>query len=91
MPEARQFAEHVFLTRTLDEFLDGLDRALAQSGDRQAAARRQAAVAAHSWEARFAAVEQILAARLDGLPAQPARTESSESAVASGLDARRTV
>ncbi|MBI3763231.1 MAG: glycosyltransferase [Chloroflexi bacterium] len=64
MAEARPFAQWLTLTRTAEEFLGGLDNALKENGSR--APDRQAAVAGHSWAARFAAVEQIIAARLAG-------------------------
>jgi glycosyltransferase involved in cell wall biosynthesis len=91
MPEARQFADHLVLTRTPAEFVAGLERALAETGDRQAAARRQAAVAGHSWAARFAAVEQVLAARLHLQHDSPAGAGSAEGAPAAGagVGARR--
>jgi hypothetical protein len=64
MPAAQQFADHILLARDQEEFVNALERAVAAGGDAAGAARRQAAVAGHSWAARFEAVERILAGRL---------------------------
>jgi glycosyltransferase involved in cell wall biosynthesis len=64
MPAAREFGDCILLARDGEEFVRALEQALAGAGDPIATARRQAAVAGHSWLGRFEVVQGILARRL---------------------------
>jgi glycosyltransferase involved in cell wall biosynthesis len=57
IPAARRFADVIHLTKTRDEFVYAIETALANPGS--AAARQQAATS-HSWQARFARIQEIL-------------------------------
>jgi len=81
MPEARRFEEHVGIGTTYEEVLAQLDRAVGPEGaDPAAAAARRAAVASHSWEARFQQMEQVLHRARAAGQANPSKTRSVPSA-----------
>jgi glycosyltransferase involved in cell wall biosynthesis len=62
MPAAREFGDCIIRAKDAPGFLAGLEQALESGGE--GAVQRQAAVAEHSWLARFALVERILGGRL---------------------------
>lgn len=60
LPELRPYRDSIYLARDKQEFLAGLDRALAED-DREAAARRRALAQANTWSERYRAIDSALA------------------------------
>ena len=65
IPEIDRFANDICIARGVDEFLAGLDHAVATSHDPAAIRQRMAAVSELSWEAR---VTRVLSIALKDLP-----------------------
>jgi glycosyltransferase involved in cell wall biosynthesis len=57
IPAARRFAGVIALTKTPEDFVQAIAAAIATPGD---AATRQQAASAHSWQARFSKIQEIL-------------------------------
>jgi glycosyltransferase involved in cell wall biosynthesis len=62
--EIRRFADHVYLADTREEFLNAVERALAEDSDARRRAR-MAAVAGLTWDARFHDVIRIVGRELN--------------------------
>ncbi len=62
LPEIARHGELVHLAEDAESFVDAVERAVAQAGDVEAAARRRAFARANTWEARVDVLERALSA-----------------------------
>lgn len=79
IPEIDRFEQDICIARSFDEFLAGLDRAVATSADPAAIRQRMAAVSELSWDARVRRVLSIALKDLPDFASAPVRMNSVPS------------